>query len=301
MGIIANFGALVAVAVAVALAVYPCQRVMHGYEYATDSQSGAVIANLVQDVLQELWRDSFQSGAVDPKGQVASALAETFQRQGATSLVELCAGAGGASISWVGELRKRSIAARAVLTDINPNIDVWAGHKAALGDVVSYVPEPVDATNMTGELALQVRSINMALHHFPPELVRKILADVVLSRSAIFIGDLAPNRWNVLLNGPVAVAAALRLGMKNPQRMVRHPASALLVMPIVGPYDAVVSVLRAYSADQLRAISKDIPGSENYQWAFFDSDSAIAVLIGPAARNLVASPYMQFSMFAPRA
>ena len=45
-------------------------------------------------------------------------------------------GTGGASISCVGELRKRSITARAVLTDINPNIDIWEGHKAALGDVV---------------------------------------------------------------------------------------------------------------------------------------------------------------------
>lgn len=295
MSKLAIFGALVILAVS----LYPGRRVLQWYEIATDSHSGAALANDVQDVLQEVWQYAFQSGAIDPKGEVAAALARTLQRQNTTSLVELAAGSGGASISWVQELRKRGIpAARTILTDINPNIPSWAQHKAALGDMVSYVPDPVDATNLTSELAGHVRVINTALHHFPPEIVRRVLSDVVRSRGALFVGDLAANRLNLVMNTPVGMAAAFRVMSRDPGRALQNPLNGL-VMPFVGPHDAIVSSLRVYSPDQLRTISLGLPGSQDYSWQFFDSDSAVAALLGPVARNMIASPFMQFAIFAP--
>merc|ERR1712151_722405 len=46
----------------------------------------------------------------------------------------------------------------------------------------------------------RVRMINYALHHFEPELVRRIFADVIATRGALIVGDLKPTAGSVFNN-----------------------------------------------------------------------------------------------------
>lgn len=281
------------------LFAYPRRRVLTWFEFATDSDSSDELANVVQELLWEWWQVLVKYRIHDPKGKVAAALAKEFRRLGTKTLVEICAGGGGASITWAKELRKQDLEASALLTDIHPDIAGWEERKAKFGDIVQYVKEPVDAMNIGKSEQLKdakIRSINLALHHFPPDMAKMILADTVRTKGVLFVGDLAPNYMTVCLNWLTCMPVGLKM-MAGGRIPFKHPLDVF--NPFKGIHDATVSVLRAYSTEQLRELGKAVEGGENYEWTTFESESAMVMLFGSMANGLF-PPLMHFSIFAPR-
>eukprot|EP00658_Telonema_sp_P-2_P059251 TRINITY_DN4801_c0_g1_i2.p2 TRINITY_DN4801_c0_g1~~TRINITY_DN4801_c0_g1_i2.p2 ORF type:complete len:243 (-),score=41.91 TRINITY_DN4801_c0_g1_i2:336-1064(-) len=196
-----------------------------------------------------------------------------------TSMVEVAAGSGVAPTLWGRALRSppHSLEASVLLTDLVPNPAKWTELQEAHPGYVSFQNSSVDATNLAAALPRDntrgIRMISLALHHLPPEIVQGLMADVVRTNSALLVSDLAPNLGGVLWNFPLTMKYIVA-GVRD------HGAEVLqdwwgplvfLFMPFMGWHDATVSVLRAYSLDQLKALLQKVPGGENYQVEVFHS------------------------------
>jgi SAM-dependent methyltransferase len=220
---------------------------------------------------------------------------ESYISMRSSGILELAAGSGKAASLWAEQLAQRGSNTKVVLTDLQPNVPAWQRLSAESQGRLSFEPQSVDATQVPEQLAAEasLRTIHLALHHFPPALVREILADIVRSGGALLVGDSAPNAQNlVMLNvvGFFTQAKALR----------SRPLHHMLLMPFVGVHDGVVSVLRSYSPEDLKELAEGLPGGEHYEWQFFYSYSGLSVLLGPKAEKLGAAPLLQWSFFAPR-
>jgi len=273
---------------------YPNRRVCNYMEFATDGWASDEVAHTLQLLLEATWSSLFSSGAHDPRGEVLDAV-ESYVARSNGSLLELASGSGRAAALWVNELAKRGSSAKVVLTDLQPNIPAWRRLSSESGGRVAFAPNPVDATNIPEHLSQggTLRMIHLALHHFPPALVRDILADVVRSGDALLVGDCVPSAQNlVMLN----VVGAMTQGPVLQSRPLHHA----LIMPVVGTHDGVVSVLRSYSPGDLEELAAGLPGGEHYGWQFFHSQSALSMLVGPWAEALGAAPLLQWSLFSPR-
>lgn len=208
--------------------------------------------------------------------EVGNAISNYFQFTSTNTVIELASGGGSASSLWMKELRTNNQIENAtlLLTDLQPNVEAWQVLQHTYGNHVQFIDSSVDATNivpsvtaangLTYKTTGSLRMINFALHHFPPELVQLIFLDVIRTKSAIIVGDVAPNIGNLFWMPVIAVKTAIfyRPSLSSIPLPVY---AALPLLPICGIHDAIVSTLRAYSFQQLQDIAKDIDGFQDYE------------------------------------
>jgi hypothetical protein len=205
------------------------------------------------------------------RGLVAP-LREFLAAAGTDRVLDLCAGAGGPASILRGEFTRAGLEPpRFTMTDLFPRVDAWAP-LAAHG--LDYVEEPVDATAIPPSLgAGRARTVINAFHHFPPGLATAIIADAVRSSRGLFISEaFARNPLGFATFGPAGLPALLA----NPLLARRDRAwKALLTWatPIAlaaGLWDGLVSTLRMYTEDELRAMTEAAPG---FTWRFGTYDA----------------------------
>ncbi len=205
-------------------------------------------------------------------------------------MLDLCAGAGG---PW-SRLQPALSGAldetlRVRLTDLHPNQAAMQRQQAESG--VEFETRSVSATEVPADMD-GFRTLFGSFHHFRPEAARAILLDAV--RRGRGIGVFEPvQRSGVALVG-IAFAplfALLLTPFIRPFRWSRlfwtYPVP---VLPLLILFDGIVSCLRTYSPDELRALvaGVDAPG---YDWQIGTSKAPgspipITYLIGvPSARS----------------
>lgn len=218
----------------------------------------------VRDALTDYLR--WMMDRFSPYAVAAPILAQALGALGETEIVDLCAGGGG---PW-GDLLPRIAAAgrpavRVRLTDYYPNTAAFARLRAASGDAIVGDPEPVDATRVPVRLT-GFRTLFTALHHFPPAAAHAILADAVRSRRGIAVFELT-RRSPLALVGMLFLPLLLLLCTPfiRPFRWSRLFWTYLVpIVPLVVWFDATVSCLRTYTADELRELTADL--GEGYKW-----------------------------------
>lgn len=201
------------------------------------------------------------------------------ERTGATRIVDLCSGGGGGTLMLGKRLAAAGRAVDLVLSDAYPS-EAGMARVRALGDPrTTYRSEPVDAMSGGGTLE-GVRTMTGALHHFQPDAVRSLLAGIVARRAPLAFLDVAASPA-IRRMPTVLVPAAMLVNMLvlflgtlflvplvRPFRMSRvlftYP---LPLVPALVAWDGTVSALRAYSAEELLAIARSVPGGEDYEWA----------------------------------
>jgi hypothetical protein len=114
-----------------------------------------------------------------------------------------------------------------------------------------------------------LRTITGALHHFPPEAARGLLADAVRAGTGIVVMDGMPG-WSSLLGVPItSLHAALSLLLSTLVRQPRAAPGLALRLVALTPFllhDATVSALRFYSGEELTAMGRSVPGGDAYDW-----------------------------------
>jgi len=154
-----------------------------------------------------------------------------------------------------------------VMSDLFPNVPSLARVASRYPGRVSFIPDPVDATNVPPDLSRPVRTYINCMHHFPPELVRRMLADCVASRSAVFVIESFPrNLRRAVAQAPSLIAAALANPLLSPSRQL---TKALLTYagPVFwfGAFDWFASVCRIHMPHELLAIAKTVDQG-SYAW-----------------------------------
>jgi hypothetical protein len=192
-------------------------------------------------------------------------LREAIARSGATSVLDLCSGAGG---PW------RTIAAEipvpVLLSDKFPN-------RAAGAGTVPFHPSAVDATAVPADLP-GFRTIFTAFHHFRPPQARAILGDAVRQGQGIGVFEISRRApIEIALIALTWFAVLVFVPFIRPFRWSRLAWTYLPpVLPLVGAFDGVVSCLRTYSPAELRELLR---GLDSYDWQVGETRGAGSPLV----------------------
>jgi hypothetical protein len=127
--------------------------------------------------------------------------------------------------------------------------------------------DAVDATDVPSELA-GVRTMFNSLHHFAPEIAKKILLDAVRQRRAVAFFEGVNHRGIGLVAVYLQLPAILLLTpFVRPFRWSRLLLTyALPLIPLLILFDGTVSILRLYLEDELRELVEAVPGGDEFEW-----------------------------------
>jgi hypothetical protein len=190
----------------------------------------------------------------------AEKISTVLRRGEPGEILDLCSGSGGAVPSILKELEMRGFEARARLTDLYPN------RKPPSHSNLLWETEPVDATHVPPALT-GVRTMFSAFHHFRPDAARAILRSAFGSGRAICIFESGSGTLlgiAAMFLVPVNVLALMPFA--RPFRWGYLVFTYLIpVLPLIVFWDGLVSMLRIYSPEQMRAMTEDLQ-REDYCW-----------------------------------
>jgi hypothetical protein len=215
----------------------------------------------------------------------APRIAALLRSAGTDQVVDLCSGAGGpwpALAPCVELALGRPVHVH--LTDLHPDGDAWAWLEADATRGVTGYPGPVRADRVPAELA-GVRTLFDGFHHLPPAAARAVLADASRRGVPILAAE-AVERSALGLVG--VLASPLLVWMVTPFLRPVSISRLLLtylvpVVPLLVLWDGVVSVLRCYRPEELRALASGLPG--DLEWRVERARPR-----GPAATFLTGTP-----------
>lgn len=196
----------------------------------------------------------------------APVIASLLRASKSDQIVDLCSGAGGPAP------RLRHVIARTegidsilLLTDKYPNHGAFALAADADG-MVSYRADSIDAAKVPHEIG-GVRTMFCSFHHFDPEMARRILANASDGGRAIGVFEVTARSVTSLaltLGAPLNVL--LTTPFIRPFRWGRLVFTYLIpILPLCCLWDGIVSCLRSYSADELRALVQNL-AMDGYEW-----------------------------------
>ncbi len=236
---------------------------VHLFELEDQAWFPRVLRDAGTAFLEFAARVAGHSAALAPK------LAEALADAGETRIVDLCSGGAGPVAEIVDALAARGTEVHALLTDFYPNEGSLARVSARSAGRIDWVREPVDATRVPRALE-GMRTIFNALHHFRPDDARGILADATSAGRPIAIFEVVsrePLAFVGILLAPLSFALALPF--LRPFHWLWVPLTYVVpVLPLFILWDGIVSILRVYSPDELRALvdSLDERHRTAYRW-----------------------------------
>ena len=197
---------------------------------------------------------------------VLPVLADALRQADATHVLDLCSGGGGPVTILQKELALGGFPVRFMLSDLFPNLDAFEQAKDASAGWIDFISGPLDARSVPREL-IGFRTFFNAFHHFAPEDARRILEDAANARRSIGVFEIPERSLKMILgvlSAPLTVWAFTPL--IRPFRWQRLLWTYLLpAVPVTCLWDGVVSMFRAYTADELLALAA-ATGASSYEW-----------------------------------
>lgn len=209
----------------------------------------------------------FMARATDGYAPIVERLARAIERSGTRRIVDLCAGGGGPWVRLLPALEaKIGEPLEVELTDARPNLDAFARTRERVRGGLRFRRDRIDAMRVPDELR-GFRTIFAAFHHFRPAEARAILGDAVAREAGI--GIFEGTGRHVLFLVPMLLAPLICWVVTpflRPLRWWRLVFTYLIpVIPIVIAFDGIVSCLRTYSPEELRALVGEIEAPQ-YEW-----------------------------------
>jgi hypothetical protein len=193
---------------------------------------------------------------------LAPRLAALVDGAPAPRIVDLCAGGGGpypALLDAVDAARSGR-ATEVVLTDLHPHERMQSRDAR-----VHVESRSVDARAVPGDLG-GVRTIFDGLHHFAPAEARAVLADAARARTPILVAE-ASERAAAAIVGAIFIPLFVLLVMPlvRPRSWLALLLTYLVpILPLAIFWDGLISCLRTYRVDELRALVADL--GDGYRW-----------------------------------
>ncbi len=207
-------------------------------------------------------------------------LKKALELNAETKLIDLCSGGGGYIDEVMLYLNKDDEAKYTVLlTDKFPNIQAFEWMKKQGKGSIGYAATAIDVMQVPHNLK-GFRVLYSAIHHFKPEQVQHIVVDAVKAKApiAIFDGDAQFFRplqiMALLLVHPIAFLLATPFF--KPVTFSRFVFTYLIpLIPLYTIWDGAVSILRMYTAEELRQLATEI--DNNYQWEYGQTKNALSL------------------------
>jgi hypothetical protein len=214
-----------------------------------------------------------------PYAPAAERLAAALRAAGSDEVLDLCSGGAG-PWAWMRPLlTERGADVTVRLSDLYPNLTAFRKAEQDGKGRLLFVPDPVDATAVPADQP-GFRTLFTAFHHFRPEAAQAILADAVRSRRGIAVFEVTQRSAKALLLTALSPLFVLLVTpFIRPFRLSRLLFTYLLpVVPLVVVWDGIVSCLRTYTAEELRAMVEAL-GETGYQWEIGEV-AGVTFLIG---------------------
>lgn len=220
---------------------------------------------VIRDAMTDLLGKAIEVGRI--YHPVVPLLAEALQTTGDTEILDLCSGGGGP----LPTLRRlladdHGLDVEVKLSDFYPNAAAFERITAQGDGRVSFVPTSVDATAVPAALT-GFRTMFTCMHHFQPDKAQAILRDAWVKDRGIAVFEFTERSVAGLAQMLLSPLSALALTpFIRPFRWSRLALTyALPVVPALFTFDGVVSQLRTYTPDELRAMTTSMqrPG---YRW-----------------------------------
>ena len=199
---------------------------------------------------------------------IAQRLKSLLQRVGTRQLVDLCSGAGGPLVNIRSILAdEMGFPVDIVLTDLYPNVAAFRRLEAEPHRRIKGRHQSTSALDVPEELE-GVRTLFTALHHFPPEQVRLILADAVSKHAAVAVFE--PLERTIRMVTLISVMTFIR-GLTHTPTVGRLTLARLFftylcpLAPAIFAWDGTVSALRSYTAEELLALARSAT-TGRYEW-----------------------------------
>jgi hypothetical protein len=220
----------------------------------------ATIRDLATDYLH------FVQTAVSLHRTITPLVRETLEASGTTHIVDLCSGGSGPLPAVIADLGRSGIDATATLTDLFPNISAFQRVANGSNGTIGYVHAPVDARAVPRDLT-GLRTLFNGFHHFTPEDARAILRDAADAGQPIAIFEASRRTFKTIL--PALLLLPLFVWFATPfmrpflwkRLLFTYP---LPCVPLICLWDGVVSQLRAYTPEELRALGE--PSGNKMCW-----------------------------------
>jgi len=211
---------------------------------------------------------SFIIALFRPYKKAVPMLRKALAHTGHSHVVDLCAGGGG-PWSWLLPLLRTELEGEGCedltveLTDKYPNKNVPAG----LPEGVTYNHVSIDATALL-PMKTGFRTTFTALHHFPPEMVEKILADAVEKGEGIGTFECTRrNLFYLLYFLPMPILIWLTLPFMRGLKWQHLVFSYIIpIIPFILTFDGIVSCLRTYSPEESLEIAKRADPDGKFNW-----------------------------------
>ena len=232
-------------------------RRLHLMELEDQSWFPAIVRDLATDYLQFIQERFRLDRAMTP-------LVRRALDEGRTSaIVDLCSGGSGPMLGLVTDLADEGRQVHATLTDLFPNLAAFEKIAAASGGLVSYEREPVDARRVPPRLA-GLRTIFNGFHHFRPADAKAVLHAAAQARQPIAIFEVSERSLRTLPVLLTPIFVWLATPFMRPFTFQRFFWTYIVpLVPFTCLWDGIVSQLRAYTVDELRAMCQ---GSAPMRW-----------------------------------
>jgi hypothetical protein len=187
------------------------------------------------------------------------------------TIVDLCSGSGGPMIdvfkNFKEEQGKENI--KLILTDLYPDLQLASKINISTTQNLSYKTSPVNALNVSAELA-GVRTMVGSFHHMKPDAAKKILKNAKQSKMPICIYEISDNGsptffWWIAI--PVIFLMALFITpFVRPLTWKQIIFTYLIpIIPLFFAWDGAVSNVRTYTLEDLDILLIGLE-SEDYIW-----------------------------------
>lgn len=195
-------------------------------------------------------------GMVEPFGRL-------LRHTQATTVLDMCSGSAEPVVQLRERLEEGHVGGQKptiVLSDLFPNLPEYQKLKQQQPGTIDFYNGPVNALHPPVD-APRVRTMFSALHHFQPEQVEAILRDAARNADGIGIFESTGRTWSNMLSTLFIpfLSAGITSFMLRPYKW-SHLAFGLFlpVIPVTAFFDGVVSNLRTYTEQELRAITAKI-------------------------------------------
>lgn len=233
---------------------------LHSFEFEDQNWCPAVLRNAITGYLTLAVTVTQQMRPVVP------ALADFLRRTGESSILDLCSGSGGFARQLARGLSLRGMPTRIVLSDLHPDVAAFAEIAGASHGSVEFRSAPLDATAVPAELP-GLRTIFNAFHHLRPHEALCVLRAAADSGRPIAVIEFIERRLLPLAG--IFLSPLLVLFLAPFSRPFRWQALCFVyllpLVPLMIFWDGLVSWLRVYSLDELRALAASV-GVPGYAW-----------------------------------
>jgi hypothetical protein len=195
---------------------------------------------------------------------MAPLIRRVMEQSATTRIVDLCSGGSGPLLLLARDLTDAGLPVTVTMTDLYPNVPAFEQVTAQSAGRIGFEPTSVDARDVPPRLS-GLRTLFNAFHHFNPADGKAVLHAAAAARQPIAIFEISERTVPTLLS---MLLTPLFVWLATPfmrpflwrRLLLTYP---LPLVPFTCLWDGIVSQLRAYTVDELHALTE---GSAPMHW-----------------------------------